>query len=65
MRIFENSKYLESISDTSVVTFDEIITVIDIVSTKMTNTIARNKSKNFDIKKVRNKIIAIFFIQFY
>ena len=40
--ICENSKYLKSIADTSVTKRDEIILVMDIVSTKMTNTIATN-----------------------
>ena len=38
----ENSKYLKSIADTSVIACDEIISVMDFVSTKMTNTIATN-----------------------
>ena len=37
----ENSKYLKSIADTSVIECDEIITVMDIVSRKMRNTIAK------------------------
>ena len=36
--ICENSKHLKSITDTSVIKCDEIISVLDIVSTKMTNT---------------------------
>ena len=35
---------------------DEIISVMDIVSTKMTNTIVANVSINSDDKKVRYKI---------
>ena len=38
------------------ITFDEIISVMDIVSTEMTNTIATNGSINSDDKKVRYKI---------
>ena len=34
--ICENSKYLKSITDTSVIECDEIITVMDIASTKKT-----------------------------
>ena len=37
-----NSKYLKSIADTSVIECDDVILVIDIASTKMTNTIATN-----------------------
>ena len=37
--IFENSEYLKSIADTSVIECDEIITIMDIASTKMTNTL--------------------------
>ena len=40
--IYENSKHLKSIADTSVIACDWIISVIDIVSTKLTNTIATN-----------------------
>ena len=39
---YQDSKYLRSIADNSVVDCDKIITVMDIVSTKMTNTIATN-----------------------
>ena len=35
----ENRKYLKSIADTSVIACDEIISVMDIVATKMPNTI--------------------------
>ena len=40
--ICQNSKYLKSIADTSVTECDEIIFVMDNVSTKKTNTIATN-----------------------
>ena len=40
--ICENSKYLKSIGDTSLIEYDEIISVMDIVSTKATNTMATN-----------------------
>ena len=40
--IWDNSKYLRSIANTSVIKYDEIITVVDIVSIKKTNTIATN-----------------------
>ena len=51
--ICENSKYPKSIADTSVIACDEIIDIMDFVSTKITNTIATNKSINSDDKKVR------------
>ena len=54
--ICENSKYLKSIGDTSVIAYDEIILVMDIASTKNTNIIATNVSINSDDKKVRYKI---------
>ena len=38
----ENSKYIKIICDDSEIVCDEIISGIDIVSTKMTNTIATN-----------------------
>ena len=40
--IYENSKYVKSIADTSVIECDEIITVMNIVLTKKTNTRATN-----------------------
>ena len=54
--ICEKSKYLKNIADTSVIACDEIISVMDIASTKMTNTIATNVSVNCHNKKVRYKI---------
>ena len=54
--ICENDKYLKSIADTSVIAYDEIISIINIVSTKMTNAIATNVSINYHNKKVRWKI---------
>ena len=53
--ICENGKYLKSIADTSEIACDEIIAVIDTVSTKMTNT-ASNVSIIFDYQKIRYKI---------
>ena len=49
--ICENSKYLKSIADTSVLACDEIISVVDIVSRIMTTTIATNVTKNCHSKK--------------
>ena len=53
-----NSKYLESIADTSVTECDEIIIVMDNVSTEKTNTIATNVTSTASInchsKKVRD-----------
>ena len=40
--ICENSKYVKIISDDSKIVCDEIISVMDIVSGKMTNSIATN-----------------------
>ena len=54
----ENSKYLKSIANTSVIECDELVTVTDIVSTKKANTIATNvmstASINCHSKKVRD-----------
>ena len=52
--ICENCKYLKSIADTLVIEFDKIISVMDIVSTKMTNALATNLTKNCHSKKVRD-----------
>ena len=54
--IFENGKYLKSIVDNSRIVCDEIIYVMDIVSTKMTNTIATNVPTNSDGEIVRYKM---------
>ena len=59
--ICENSKYLKSIADTSVIGCDKIITVLDTMLTEMTNitvTYVTNTALiNFHIKKVRNYYI--------
>ena len=56
----EDIKYLKSIADTSVMACDEIISVMNIASTKMKNTIAKKvtstSSINCHCKKVRYKI---------
>ena len=58
--ICENGKYLKSIVDDSNIVCDEIIYVIDIVSTNMANTIAKNAAStplmNCHNKKVRYKM---------
>ena len=54
--ICKKGKHLKIIGDNSKIACDEIIYVINIVSTKMTNTIATNVSINSDDKKVRYKI---------
>ena len=45
--ICENSKYLKSIADTSVIACDEIIFVMDIISTKMNKYYSNKYSKTF------------------
>ena len=54
----ENSEYLKSIDDTSVTECDEMIIVMDNVTTKTTNTIATNVTSttviNCHSKKVRD-----------
>ena len=47
--ISENSKYLKSIADISLIECDEIKTVIDIVRAKMTNTILINITNTVSI----------------
>ena len=52
-----NSKYLKIVVDDSVILCDENLYIMDIVSTKMTNSIAASPAwNNFDVKKVRYKI---------
>ena len=53
--ICENNKYLISIVDTSLIKCDEIVSVVDIVSTKITNVVATNVSINSDDRKGRYK----------
>ena len=60
--ICENNKYLISIVDTSLIKCDEIVSVVDIVSTKITNVVATNVSINSDDRKGDIKMIAIFCI---
>ena len=48
--VCENSKYLKIIVDTSVIECDKIITFMDIVLTKKTNTIATNVTSTTSIK---------------
>ena len=59
--ICEKVKYLKRIDDTSMIECNEIVTVIDIVSTKMTDTIAKNAMSTDSIscrcKKVRDSYI--------
>ena len=47
----ENIKYLKSITDTSVIKCDEIISAMDIVSSEMINIIVTNAKKKKKIKK--------------
>ena len=54
--VCENSKYLKSIADTSVIACGKIVSVMDIASTKKTNTIATNMSIYCLSEKVRYKI---------
>ena len=61
-RVCENDKYLKSIVDTSIITSDEIISVMDIVSTKWTNTIPTNVLTNCHNKKVRYEIDCPYFV---
>ena len=59
-RIYEHNKYLKSIVETSVTAYDEFTDVMNIVSTKMTNTIATSTvSINFDGKKVVKKVLLV------
>ena len=61
--ICENSKYLKRTADTSVTECYEIIIVMDIVSTKNTNTIATNVRStaliNYHSKRVRDYYILL------
>ena len=63
--ICEKSKYLKSIADASVIACDGIISVMDIVSTNMTNTKQQIWQRIVIVKKKNINLIAIFCIQFY
>ena len=63
--ICENSKYLKSIADTSVIECDEIITAMGIVSTKKTNAIATNVTSTASVNCHSKNEMAIFCTQFY
>ena len=52
--ISDNSMYLKRITDTSVIACDEIISVMDFVSIKMTTTIVTYLSINCQTKNVRD-----------
>ena len=54
---YENSKYLKSVVDTSVITYDEIISLMDVVSTKNASTIVTNISINCHSEKIRDCFI--------
>ena len=58
----ENSKYLKSVADTSAIACDEIIYIMDSVTTKMKNTIATNVSTYCHNKKVRYKTNCYIFL---
>ena len=51
--IWQNNKYLKSIAVTSVIEHDRIVSVMDVLSTKKTNTKATNVSINCYSEKVR------------
>ena len=64
--ICEKSKNLKKVADTTVTQCDEIIIVMDNLSTKKTNTIATNVTSTASINcTVKKEGIAIFCIQFY
>ena len=54
--VCENSRYLKSVADTSVIMYDKIKSVMNTLSTKKANTTATNVSINSHNKKVKNKI---------
>ena len=52
--MYENTKYLERIVDTSRIRCDEIKSAMDIASVKIKNTTATNVTRNCHSKKLRN-----------
>ena len=52
----------KSVTDTSVILCDEIISVMDIISATMTNTTSTNVTKNCHNKKVRYKFDCYIFL---
>ena len=63
--IYENNKYIKSTADTSVIACDKIISVMDIKSTKVTNTIATNVTKSCLSKKVSDCCILHSYISYH
>ena len=63
--ICKNSKYLKSIADTSVIECNEIITIMDIISTKMTNIIATNVTSTASINCYSEKVRDFYILQRY
>ena len=59
--ICENSKYLKGITDTSVIEFDEIITVMDTVSTKKANTAVTNVTSTASMNSHSKKSKRLFY----
>ena len=59
--ICKNGKYLKSIANFSVIEWNEILSVLDTISTKMTITIANNVTKNCYSKIISHKIDWCFF----
>ena len=62
--ICENNKYLKSIPDTSVIECDEIITVMDIASTKLTNTIVINVTSTASINCHSKKSTTLLYLAY-
>ena len=59
--ICENSKYLKRVVDTSVTECDEVITVMDNVSTKKTNTLATNVTSTASTSGHSQKVRLLYF----
>ena len=59
--IFKNGKYLKSIVDDKKIVGDEIIYVMDILSTNVANTISTNMSANSEGKNFRYKSVSYIF----
>ena len=62
---YENSKDLKGIANTSVITCNDIVSIIDIVSAIITNSIGTNVSINSNDKKWDIKLTVVFCMQFY
>ena len=60
----ENNKYLKNIADISFIAYDKVISIIDIASTEMANTIPRNVTSTILTTSDSVKVLLLMILQF-